>query len=82
LELPGWVAWIVQVPGVTNVTVVTNDTVHTGKEVEVKPTARPEDAVALTANEIPNTWFARAPKAMVWLAGVTVKLWGTAVAAA
>ncbi len=52
---------MVQVPPVTNVTVPV-DTAHTGKVVDVKTTARPEDAVALTANAVPNTPFARAPK--------------------
>jgi len=41
------VAWIVQVPVVTNVTVVP-DTVHTCGVRELKLTVRPELAVALT----------------------------------
>ena len=50
---------------------------------EEKLTARPEDAVALTFNvAAPNGRFGRAPKVMVWISGVTVKLWITGVAAA
>ena len=44
--LPAWLALIVQVPTVTNVTVVP-ETVQMPVVAEVKVTARPEVAVAL-----------------------------------
>jgi len=82
LALPLCVAWIVQVPAPTSVTVVP-DTVHTAVVCELKPTASPELAVALTAKgEAPNTWLASDPNVMVWFSGVTGKLWLTGVAAA
>ena len=41
-----------------------------------------DDAVAFSGNgTVPSDWLGSAPKVMVWLAGVTVKLCGTAVAA-
>jgi len=52
--LPPCLAWTVQRPVTTNVTVVP-DTVQTGGVYEVKLTARPEVAVALTVNGgVPN----------------------------
>jgi hypothetical protein len=82
LALPGWVAWMVQAPAATSVT-VTPDTVQTGVVVEAKATARPEEAVALTVNGAePYARLESAPKVMVWLACVTWKLWFTGVAAA
>ena len=83
MVLPAWVAWTVQVPVATSVTVVP-ETVHTGVVCELKLTARPELAVALTVNgTLPaSVRFAIAPKVMVWLLGVTWKLWLTGVAAA
>ena len=58
------------------------DTVHAGV-VAAKITAKPEEAVPLTANGAePKGWFGRGPKAMVWPAGVTWKDWMTGVAAA
>jgi hypothetical protein len=72
----------VQAPTATSVTVVP-ETLHTGLVCELKLTAKPELAVALTMNgAAPNGWFGGAPKAMVWLTGVTWKVWLTAVAAA
>ena len=47
--LPGCVAWMVQVPGATSV-IVAPDTVQTAEVVEAKPTARPEESVALSGN--------------------------------
>ena len=47
MALPGWSALIVQVPVVTSVTVEPL-TVQTAGVVELKVTARPEEAVALT----------------------------------
>jgi hypothetical protein len=49
LVLPGCVAWMVQVPTVTSVTVVF-DTVQIDVVVEANPTARPELAVAVSPN--------------------------------
>jgi hypothetical protein len=82
LALPACVAWIVQVPTATSVTVAP-DTVQTAEVVEAKLTARPDDAVALTVNgAVPSARFESAPKVMVWLPCVTWKLWLTGVAAA
>src|ERR1039457_1046801 len=83
LGLPACVAWIVQVPTETSVTVAP-DTVQTDVVCELKLTGKPELALALTANgAVPKTWFERAPKVMVWLPpGVTWKPWFTGVAAA
>ena len=75
--LPAWVAWIVQAPTETSVTVepVVPDTVQTEVVCELKFTVKPELALALTVNgAAPKTWFESAPKAMVWVAGLTVKL--------
>jgi hypothetical protein len=48
LVLPGCVAWTVQVPRATKVTVVP-DTVQIDEVVEAKLTTKPEVAVALSA---------------------------------
>ena len=74
---PACVAWIVQVPTETSVTVVP-DTVQTAGVVEAKLTPLPDDALALTLNgAVPKTWFESAPKVMVWGAGVvTVSVTG------
>lgn len=75
--MPGCEAWIVQVPAVTSVT-VTPATVQTGSVVDVKTTARPDDAVALTVKgAVPNAWLESAPKVMVWLVALTVNFWLT-----
>jgi hypothetical protein len=79
--LPACVAWIVQVPAEISVTVAP-DTVQTGVVCELKLTARPEDAVALTVGVVPKGWFESAPNVTVWLPWVTWKLWFTGVAAA
>src|ERR1035441_6799663 len=77
LVLPACKAWTVQVPLINNVSIAP-DTVHTGKVVDLKVTARPEDAVAFKGNRpVPSDWLEIAPKVMVWLAGVTVKCWVT-----
>jgi hypothetical protein len=83
-ELPGCVAWMVQVPTVHNATVaVLLGTVQTEEVVEAKFTASPDDAVALTINCVGlNGSGERAAKVMVWLAGVTWKLWLKALAGA
>ena len=74
MVLPACVAWIVQVPTATSVT-VDPDTVQMVEVVEAKLTARPDDAVALTVSgAVPNTSFESAPKVMVWVPCVTWKL--------
>src|SRR5580704_17293406 len=73
-ELPGCVAWMVHIPTPTSVTVFPA-TLQTAVAVEVKLTAKPELAVALTRNTgCPYLLFANAPKVMVWLSCVTWKL--------
>lgn len=70
-----------QVPTETKVAVAP-DTVHTGAVVDAKATVSPDDAVALSVNGgLPIAMLAGAGKAMVWAAGVTLKLWSTGVAA-
>jgi hypothetical protein len=55
--------------------------VQTEVVCEEKLTARFEELVALTANGAdPRDWFESATNAMVWLAGVTAKLWLTGTA--
>jgi hypothetical protein len=79
---PACAAWMVQLPTATSVTVAP-DTVHTPVVVDEKLTASPDDALPLTPNgALPNARFESAPKLMVWLPGVTWKLWFTGVAAA
>jgi hypothetical protein len=59
------------------------DTVQTDAVLDEKATARPEDAVALSAKgAVPNAWFGIAANVIVWVPAVTVKLWLTAVAGA
>jgi hypothetical protein len=71
LAFPACVAWMVQAPMATSVTVAP-DTVQTAVVVEEKLTASPDDALALTPNgALPNAWFESAPKVMLWLPGVT-----------
>ena len=80
MVLPACVAWMMQVPPETSVTVAT-DTVQTAVVCELKLTVRPEDAVALTVNgAVPKTRFESAPKLMVWDPGIFVseKLAGVA----
>ena len=65
LALPACVAWIMQVPVVTSVT-IEPDTVQTDVVCELKLTGRPDEADALTVNGAdPKGWFERAPKVMV-----------------
>jgi hypothetical protein len=73
----------VQVPAVRRVAVVL-ETVQTLGVVEVKVTARPEVAVALSVSGVPLIWVGMAPKVMVCAvgAGLTVMFCGTVVAAA
>ncbi len=79
LPLPGWLAWMVQVPASNTVT-VRPDTEQT-PEFEARLTASPEDAVAVTVNGAdPNALFVMAPKVMVWFAADMVKLWSTGAA--
>ena len=63
--LPAWVAWMVQAPADSSV-IVEPDTVHTPEVVEAKPTARPEEAVALSAGGVvPKAAPESAAKAML-----------------
>jgi hypothetical protein len=81
LVLPAWVAWMVQVPTETSVT-VEPAAVQTAEVVEAKLTARPEEALALTGKgAVPKGSFESVPKVMVWVPDVTWKLWFTGVAA-
>ena len=69
--MPAWVAWMVQTPGPTRLTVAPV-TVQTDAVSDAKLTGRPDDAAALTTNGLaPNSRFASGPKVMVWLACVT-----------
>ena len=69
--MPDCVAWIVQVPVATSVTVDVA-TVQTAGVNDEKETGWPEDAVALTAKEPdPYVRSGSAPNVIVWLAGVT-----------
>jgi hypothetical protein len=65
---------MVQAPPAARVT-VEPDTVQTDAVCELKLTANPELAVALTVNgALPNALLANPAKVMVWLAWVTVKV--------
>ena len=65
LVLPACVAWMVQVPAATKVTVAP-DTVQTGTVIDAKLTGRKDDAVAETVNgAVPSAMFASAPKVML-----------------
>jgi hypothetical protein len=69
--VPACVAWMVQVPTATSVTVAP-DTAQMEGVVEAKLTVRPEEALAPTGNEpVSNDRLASAPKLMVWLPDVT-----------
>ena len=71
MALPACVAWMVQVPTATSVTVAP-DTAQMEGVVEAKLTVRPEEALAPTGNEpVSNDRLASAPKLMVWLPDVT-----------
>ena len=74
-------AWIVQMPPATIVTVV-DETVQTEVVVEAKLTDNPELAVALTVNgDAPKVTLLKAENEIVCEAGFTVKLWFTGGAA-
>lgn len=65
MALPVCIAWIVQVPAATSVTVIP-DTVQTPVDCERKLTVKPELAFALSAKgAVPNARFERTPKVMV-----------------
>ena len=82
MELPAWVASIEQGPCAIIVTVFP-ETVHTVVVVDVKLTAKPELAVALTVNgAAPNVCPGSAAKVMVCVSLSTPKLRVTSVAAA
>jgi hypothetical protein len=65
---------------VTSVRVVP-ETVQTDDVLDAKLTERPEVAAATRVNGGPSIRLARAGKLIVWLAGATVKLRLTGVAA-
>jgi hypothetical protein len=69
--LPAWFAATTQDPAETPVTVLPL-TVQIVAVVEVKVTARAELAVALSVPVPPTFTAGAAPKAIVWLAGLTV----------
>jgi hypothetical protein len=72
--LPTWVAWMVQVPTVTTLTVAP-ETVQTPVVVDAKLTGKPELADAFTANgATPNVWFANAANEIVCGAGLMVSV--------
>lgn len=82
MPFPAWEALIVQVPAATSVTVVPV-TVHLEVVVEEKPTASPDEDVALTVNgAVPNVLPANAAKVIVWFALAIVKLRSTSGAGA
>ena len=69
---PAWLAWIVQVPDATRVTVAPL-TVQTAAVVDVNVTGRPDDAVATMENgAMPNVRLGSASKAMVCAAALIV----------
>ena len=73
--MPAWVAWMVQVPTVTSVTLAP-ETVQTAIEAEAKLTGRPEDALALSVNgAVPIGRSGSGANAMVWAAGCTTVAW-------
>ena len=74
--LPACEARTVQVPTPTRVTIAPA-TVHTDAVVVVNATARPEDALALTANgAVPYVLPPSAAKVMVWLASAAADAMG------
>ena len=84
MALPAWVAWIVQVPVVTNVTEVpfVPPVVQTPVVRELKLTGRLEDAVAATV--IGDSLKARSggwANVIAWVAFATVNGWSTGAAA-
>ena len=65
MTLPPWVAWMVHIPILSNVTVVP-ETVQMKGVCELKLTARPELAVALTVNgAVPYARFERGANVIV-----------------
>ena len=82
LPPPAWLAVMLQLPAVTNVSVVLL-TVQTPVVVEVKVTGRPDEADATSAaGDVPMVWLPGSVKLMVWLPGATVNVRATGVAAA
>jgi hypothetical protein len=81
LVLAPRVAWIVQVPTITSVT-VDPDTEHTGAVCELKLTVAPEFDVAPTLGEVPKAAFGKDPKLMVCVPCLITRFALTGVAAA
>jgi hypothetical protein len=69
--LPACVAWIVQVPAVTNVAVAPL-TVHTLAVVEANETGKPDVAVALNVNGVPTVCVNGWVKVIVCAVGAAV----------
>jgi hypothetical protein len=78
--LPFWVAWMVHVPAMVNVAVVPL-TVQTAMVWELKPTVRPEVAVALSVSDVPAVCVPGLLKVIACVAWTTLKLCGLPVAA-
>ena len=79
--MPAWLAVMEQEPAARMVTVVP-ETVQTEVVVEAKATVRLEEAVApMVKGDTPKVTLLSAPNVMVCVAGLTVKLWVTGVAA-
>ena len=79
--LPGWLAWMVQVPEASMEAVVP-ETEQVAGVVELKPTGKPELAVAERATDWVRIWAEIAPNVIVCPSGLTEKLWETAGAIA
>jgi len=71
---------MVQVPGATSVMALP-ETMQTAEVVEAKLTARPDDAVALSAGGVvPNGRFDKLPNVIVWLPCAAMVDWVAVVA--
>ena len=82
MVLPACVAWMVQVPKLTRVTVAP-DTVHTVVVSEPKLAGKPEVAVALSAGGVePSAWLPSGPNVIVCDSRPTEKVCVTGVAGA
>ena len=79
--LPAWLAASVQVPALTNASVLPL-TVQTAGVLDAKPTTRLDVAVAISAaGAVPKVWLPGDRKVMVCAAAATVKVFVTGVAA-
>lgn len=81
MAVPGWLATTVQVPAVSNVSVVPL-AAHTLGVVDAKATARPDVEVAIkAAGVVPRTWLPGETKVMLCAPIATVKEFDTGAAA-